>query len=399
MTRGRVLLACCLLAGAAAAQDTAPAGWLTPAAGPTTPVAPGNLTSSVAERDGRIFFFPLFRVARFANTQCTATNNLNGTCFTRSECSGYGGTASGTCASGLGVCCVILKECGTTSRINCTYFSSPSYPTAYTDSGRCTIGIYKCNTNVCQLRIDFIDFTIAQPNSDGVCVTDFMVVTGSTSTVPVICGDNTGEHIYVNFPTGSTPIEITISTSSTSTVARRWLLKVTQIECTDPWRAPVGCLMYFKDISGTVKSFNYNTLAPTTTPFGTRQLANTNYGVCVRMADGYCSIQWSQNTGDAYSFTVTGDTSGLDTTVLGTVTAQLTGSNCTTDFIVIPNPFQGGLAVDSDRFCGNGLADTITFSKPFVLTVVTNADETTGTVPDNDNRGFCLTFTQLPCMA
>lgn len=50
--------------------------------------------------------FPLFTVVRFANVQCLAYNNLNGTCYTRRECFNYMGIPSGKCANGLGNCCV-----------------------------------------------------------------------------------------------------------------------------------------------------------------------------------------------------------------------------------------------------------------------------------------------------
>lgn len=52
--------------------------------------------------------FPLFSVVRFANSQClsSAESRLNGTCFTRRECTNFGGTPSGPCANGLGTCCV-----------------------------------------------------------------------------------------------------------------------------------------------------------------------------------------------------------------------------------------------------------------------------------------------------
>lgn len=53
---------------------------------------------------------------------------------------------------------------------------------------------------------------------------------------------------------------------------------------------------------------------------GTRQLAELNYGVCVQMLPGYCSIEWTQSVGDKYSFTVSGDTEALDPTVLGKYT-------------------------------------------------------------------------------
>ena len=47
----------------------------------------------------------LFSVVRFANSQCYGSNGYNGTCLTAAECSQNGGNASGSCASGFGVCC------------------------------------------------------------------------------------------------------------------------------------------------------------------------------------------------------------------------------------------------------------------------------------------------------
>lgn len=35
------------------------------------------------------------------------------------------------------------------------------------------------------------------------------------------------------------------------------------------------------------------------------------------MLPGYCSIEWTQNPSDKYSFTVSGDTEALDPTILG----------------------------------------------------------------------------------
>jgi hypothetical protein len=49
-------------------------------------------------------------------------------------------------------------------------------------------------SSLTQLRIDFLDFTISQPNSAGFCVNDFLAVTGGASWVPLICGENTNEH-------------------------------------------------------------------------------------------------------------------------------------------------------------------------------------------------------------
>lgn len=128
------------------------------------------------------------------------------------------------------------------------------------------------------------------------------------------------------------------------------------------FKAPAGCLMYYTDLTGTVTSFNYGQTAASgvvntvNNTLGTRELANLNYGVCIEMQPGYCSIQWSQSSGDLYSFSVSGDTvTATGTGTVGTVAESLIGSNCTTDFVVIPDPsYVNGTAVNSDRFCGNG---------------------------------------------
>ena len=47
----------------------------------------------------------LFFVFRFPNTVCSGTS-YNGTCYSSTECSQLGGSSSGTCAAGYGVCCI-----------------------------------------------------------------------------------------------------------------------------------------------------------------------------------------------------------------------------------------------------------------------------------------------------
>ena len=48
----------------------------------------------------------LFTIVTFKNDLCTSTSGNNGTCYSSSDCSKLGGVASGTCASGFGVCCL-----------------------------------------------------------------------------------------------------------------------------------------------------------------------------------------------------------------------------------------------------------------------------------------------------
>lgn len=56
---------------------------------------------------------------------------------------------------------------------------------------------------------------------------------------------------------------------------------------------------------------------------------------------------------------MTGDVEGADNTVLGTTVGAVNDGACTTDFVVIPNPFYvaTGLAAGTDRFCGLGFAE------------------------------------------
>lgn len=350
-----------------------------------------NNVTEIQDSNIRGRFFPLFSVIRFANSQCLANNNLNGTCFTRRECREYGGTASGTCANGHGICCVFQKSCGSTTNVNNTYFTNPEYPTTYDGAGRCTITVNRCNSNICQLRLDFLELSLASPNASGICDYDLVLVSGSSTSVPRICGENANQHVYMDF-NGATPIMISVDTNSEYTTERRWNIRIQQIPCDATYKAPNGCLQYYDSVSDTVTSFNYGTTQnPRAPEIGTREIANTNYGVCIRMARGYCAIEWSQTT--ANSFSVSGDTGSLDPTIIGPEFAAEQGTDCTQDFVIIANPFIVGSAVGVERFCGNGFITKTSYSKPFVLYVVTNGDE----MGEIENKGFSLTYRQIPC--
>lgn len=156
---------------------------------------------------------------------------------------------------------LILEQitCGGTSSYNNTYFVSPNFPSPATGS-TCTVTIPKCNVDICQLRIDFLTFNLAQPNAAGVCNTDAFYVIGGGSNVPVLCGENSGQHIYVDF-NGNNDIQLIVNTNALSSTSRAWNMKITQIGCDCPTKAPTGCLQYYTALTGTVTSFNYGTTA------------------------------------------------------------------------------------------------------------------------------------------
>ncbi|XP_039763573.1 uncharacterized protein LOC120636252 [Pararge aegeria] len=355
------------------------------------------------ERKGKILF-PFISIVRFANVDCASTNTMNGTCLARRECHNLNGTITGTCAGRRGRCCIVSRACGTSTNVNNTYFTSPGYPAAYGGGQSCSIIVNRCNNNVCQLRIDLLDMVLAQPNGDGNCNTDSLIITGGNTLVPVLCGDNTGQTLFVDF-NGNAAITITVTATLATTFTRRWNIRLTQLGCDCPGIAPNGCLQYYTGVSGTIRGFNYGTAANTALSAslvtGTRQLANLNYGICIRMEAGFCQIQYAQAANDPFSFTLTGDVDGADNTVLGTAVGAVNGAACTTDFVVIPNPVLPGTLtpVNTDRFCGLGFVSVQTGAKPFVLYVVTDTNEgaTANSPPDVANRGFSLTYTEIAC--
>merc|ERR1712018_359669 len=113
-------------------------------------------------RDGKAL--SVFNVVTFPNSACGATNGYNGTCFTTSECEAKGGTASGTCASSFGVCCVFSLSCGGSSSANNSYAIISSYSTS-NDADPCTYTFCKTNTDVCKLRIDFDTMVLTSPET------------------------------------------------------------------------------------------------------------------------------------------------------------------------------------------------------------------------------------------
>lgn len=146
-------------------------------------------------------------MVRFANTVCTANGNLDGTCYRRRQCSDIDGTASGTCASGIGTCCVskfiaadlnissnyklvhslikkklhsplyfiytfsqylcqilenvysVYRTCSESSSYNNTYFSNEGYPATVSSTTRCIMAIERCNSGICQVSFSTTKFT------------------------------------------------------------------------------------------------------------------------------------------------------------------------------------------------------------------------------------------------
>lgn len=67
------------------------------------------------------------------------------------------------------------------------------------------------------------------------CVNDALFITGAASQIGRICGENSGQHLYLDF-NGGNDIVLTIVTTATVTFARQWNIRISQIGCDNPSR-------------------------------------------------------------------------------------------------------------------------------------------------------------------
>ena len=109
------------------------------------------------------------------------SDGVAGECYTAQECLDRGGTSVSSCGNGIGVCCYIVQESGTTNNKvtrNNTYIRSPGYTDSYSTPGTCSHRIIPINSNICQFRLDFHTMDLAKPETgqgngiDGECRTD-----------------------------------------------------------------------------------------------------------------------------------------------------------------------------------------------------------------------------------
>ncbi|XP_054160404.1 uncharacterized protein LOC128958550 [Oppia nitens] len=246
----------------------------------------------------------IFSMIRFQNTVCNGDNEEGGTCLYENECLSRKGQVIGRCANGFAACCSFKFTCNGETSQNETLFVNKQYPDFENETNTCQVTIKKL-PNVCQLRlgetcsslfslftvlfVDFEEFQLSQPDENGFCTTDsFMVRTTVGERLPIICGENGGQHIYVDMGRGSAnPVVLSIVTNGNRS-NRKWKLKINMIPCNNLDMAPSGCLQYYRSPTDVIKSFNFGPKIE----FRARYLANLRYTVCIRTEENFCAIKW-----------------------------------------------------------------------------------------------------------
>jgi len=358
-----------------------------------------------ADREGKLF--SVFEIVRFNNEACTGDDGKSGVCYTAAQCTGMGGTATGNCAMGFGVCCRILvdptcpsdittasativnpgypNDVNTATAGSCSSSSGAAgrvaprifFPTTTTTttasstsvtnvevSGTDTMyrwAIYKATPTVEQIRIDFVEFDIAAPKL-GACTNESMTIMGADAVTNKIlpdklCGVLTGQHLYLSVKdlgTDFLTIEITLSMNGT----QEWEMLITQIEGdATADLAPRGCLQYFKEDAATFSSFNWDS--------GNGMLINDNqYSICIMDNDAYCDVALTANS--MFELTQTSGTC-MDKIAFGT------------------NVYCGTTFNDATNMA------TWNFTGAYNIPVFTDGDNTAMAV------GFEISYVLLPC--
>ncbi|XP_017770277.1 PREDICTED: uncharacterized protein LOC108558006 [Nicrophorus vespilloides] len=373
-------------------------------------------------------FLSLFTIIQFANSKCQASNSLTeyeGTCYLATECEQMNGIAMGNCADGHGVCCVFKGSCGGVGSNNCTYFESPGYPNYFPENGgvvvppettttnpntpdprltflvrqgradddlanalSCIYKVYKSSDNIKQMRIDFIDLELKGP-TNGVCVDEKLVISGSglNTMVPILCGYNTGQHIYVDVESLSGPLQIAVLANNIE--RKRYKMKICQYD--DSCSGLMSCLQYYTGISGVISSFNYEKAA-TFSRSDPQYLNNLNYAICIKREPGYCTVTY-RTTGNnvQYPFELKNfDEDGMPTVPNGQ--AGVGVINCPDDYIVV-----NGIRLCGDRLNDGSVEEDFSLNAPvtdmsngpIVIPVKTSGSGT--------GRGFKLFYMQNKC--
>ncbi|CAH1118430.1 unnamed protein product [Phaedon cochleariae] len=257
------------------------------------------------------------------------------------------------------------------------------------DSLSCVFRVYKVNSDVKRMRIDFLDLELASP-TNGTCTTERLVISGQNTNdvITSICGYNTGEHIYVDVSQVFGPLQLMVL--SNGVYRKRFRIRVCQFS--DPCSEPTSnCLQYYTGVTGIISSLNYNqaSMFNRSVP---GYFNNLNYGICIRREAGYCSITYTNvRNGVESPFQIPNvDNDGIVTLPRGM--AGVDSMDCPNDYIVIAGTRLCGYRFNDGTVNANltmNAAVTDSSAGPIVIPVRTNSALT--------GLGFRLYYTQNRC--
>ncbi|KAH7939547.1 hypothetical protein HPB52_013665 [Rhipicephalus sanguineus] len=334
--------------------------------------------SSMAQSLGQNFPVPSFLVQTADRVtpqplQCVAPSGQEGLCIFAKQCLKDGGASLGRCNDGETICCHPanvyifaqrkhedragagqahhLRRHGVRRRGS---VRSPDTPQQDAMFRQCQVTV-QAREGVCQLRLDFSEFSLSPPETcgprAGMCLDDaFSVSAGlESSNYPVLCGYNSGQHMYVDVSQTKQAI-LTVRLSARTERERRWSIRITQVSCWSPTMAPEGCLQYHTKASDVITSFNF-----VRNPTGFHYYANMHYSICIRRQLGFCSILYEENGTNGFRL------------------SPLVNQRCRDAYVLIPTGSTGAVSDGNlgDRICGTTFTPVAANLAPFRVSFVT----------------------------
>jgi len=244
----------------------------------------------------------------------------------------------------------------------------------------------------------------------GSCDQDtFTVTVNSGQKIPVICGSNQGQHIYVSVGNKGSDSATAVMAFSGDSSSRQWEMKVSQIPC-GSYAPPDGCLQWNTGLTGRLTTFNYAATSSS-------HLGSQDYNICIRSEAGYCCVQYQvcpdESSNDSFTLSAFKNMEAMR------IATQ--DSECTSDYVTIAASSatcsRSAGANGNTRYCGSylgsdGQAATVTSmpicdcTGPFTVGIYTDAlntdpgeasDRSIAANNQGTNRGVCLTYNQIPC--
>lgn len=131
---------------------------------------------------------------------------------------------------------------------------------------------------------------------------------------PPVNGAITGDHMFVEVRDMDPTITVT---TVAGTTGQKWQIQVSQIACTSPYKAPVGCTQYFLENSGTIRSYN------TRDDAAMQELTDQSNRICIRQNEGMCGVMFTAAAG-AFNVGLANPGAGADSGSTGNTCNALT---------------------------------------------------------------------------
>ncbi|XP_036219434.2 uncharacterized protein [Bactrocera oleae] len=279
---------------------------------------------------------------------------------------------------------ILNFQCGQTTRLKRIVIRSPAQQFS---TSTCQYTIRRQSNHVCQLLIRFQHFELQQPTTDA--ITNTLSCTDSFTVGRfTLCGDNSGQHIYIPFVGESAALNFNLPSRSSQS---NWHLIVEQLECppapshladTLPpliggmvkdlldlrnvfskfisdidLLAPAGCDQYYTEPSGQIKSFNYRD------GINTHYMTNLKYTICIKQTMTANLVEYIVNKFSLSSELATEFYNEACRPFIFTEGRQ-------SDYLMILNShFADNAAIQPTYFCGQGLTagQVVIGFRPFIM--------------------------------